>query len=126
MNQINKILPDDILDIVFHYKKQLELIDLVSELKSDNVLSKCPNCTKTKICMRQCHTCNNFICYECRYADLNDEIVDKNTFDLFYKCDDCDMNDRYWDIAQHSEEDYDSESDYYNEERYARCWSDVF
>lgn len=123
---MNTILPDDILDIIFLYKKQLDLTNIVLELK--NSKQSCTNCTKNKICMYKCNTCTSNICYECRYKDLNEEIVDQNTFQLFYKCDNCDMYDYCWDIHQHSEDEdeEDYEYDYYNEDRYARSWSDIF
>lgn len=114
-------IPTDVLDIIFSYKKQFDLINVVKELKT--IKNKCPNCDKNKICMYDCRKCLEKICFECRYADLNDGIVDKNDFELFYKCDECDMEEKYHLIEQKSDDDYES-SDYYNNEYYARSWDD--
>lgn len=116
MNQINKILPDDIIDIIFYYKKQIDLNNIVNEI--EEIKSVCPNCYKNKICMYDCSNCKERICYECRYADLNNGMVDDNDFTFFYKCDKCDMHINYHLNLCHSDDDYDSELDYYNEDRF--------
>lgn len=124
MSSQSKIdIPDDIVDIIFDYKKQFDLIDLTNELKKLKTL--CVNCDNCKICLYNCIECKEHICYECRYKDLNAEIVDENDFELFYKCDECDRNRYFYDITENTDE-YDSEYDYYNEDRYARTWADCF
>lgn len=119
-------IPNDILDIIFDYKKQFDLINIVNELKT--IKNICPNCEMKKICMYDCRECDERICFECRYADLNDGIVEQNDFELFYKCDKCDIKNYNFGInTYHSEDEcYDSDLDYYNDDRYARCWSDCF
>lgn len=118
-------IPDDILDIIESYKKQLDFSDVLDEMHQKKEI--CSNCDKSKICLYGCHECSNPICYNCRYNDLNDEYVDKNEFDLFYKCDKCDHNNRFYEIDVFSDHEYYSDLDYYDHDpRYASCWGDCF
>lgn len=105
-------IPSDILDIIFFYKKQLDLKNIMDEIKTSK--KTCMNCNKDKNCLYNCKKCNHFVCYGCRYNDLNEGFVDKNTFDLFYNCDKCDLRDFDYDTGFDSSDYYDAHDDYYN------------
>lgn len=115
------ILPQDVLDIIYYYKKKLDFSNVLNELK--NIKKKCRNCKFKKICLYKCLTCNKNICYNCRYNDLNDKFVDKNTFELFYKCDSCDIEKYNYDCV---EDDYDDTLDCYYEYDNINSMNDIF
>ena len=117
-------IPDDILDIIFYYKKQINLIKINTELKI--IKSTCMNCQYNKICMYNCYECKKKICFECRYKDLNDGYVDKNDFEFFYKCDKCDMRNYHFNICHSKSEDDNDYYDYYNDNRNVSYMSDCF
>ena len=92
---LDKILPKEIISIVFKYKHKFEMIETLNYIEKPE--THCMNCNKKKLSLVQCKCCKEFVCIECRYNDLNCGIVDKNTFDLFYECDKCDLENRYGD-----------------------------
>lgn len=109
-------IPTDILDIIFSYKKQLDLSNVFDQIEKSK--KTCMNCDKTKICLYKCTECSLPVCYECRYSDLNEEFVDENSFYLFYECDKCQRY--YYDINLSSGDEDENYNDDLYYERYER------
>ena len=86
---LDKILPKELISIIFQYKHKFEMIETFNIIEKPKTV--CVNCHKNKISLVKCKCCKKFVCIECRHKDLNDGIIDKNTFDLFYECDKCDL-----------------------------------
>lgn len=109
-------LPPEILDIIYKYKHKFETINIFEEIR--NPKTKCINCDKNKICLYKCIKCKSDICYECRYEDLEKEIVDQNTFTLFYECDKCDLENYNFEEVFFTEDESENEDYELFEERY--------
>ena len=74
MNQI----PDDILNIIFSYKVQIDLIDVNKQYHDSK--STCMNCDESKNCLFECYKCSKPM----------REIVDF-TLEPIYYCIECDI-----------------------------------
>jgi len=110
---LDKILPKEIISIVFKYKHKFEMIETLNYIEKPE--THCMNCDKKKLSLVRCKCCKEFVCFECRYKDLNNEIVDKNTFDLFYECDKCDLENRYQRFDLSEVIFTEDESDFYDD-----------
>lgn len=101
MNQI----PDDILNIIFSYKVQIDLIDVNKQYHDSK--STCMNCDESKNCLFECYKCSKPVCAGCRYADLNDFYIDENHFEIYYKCDKCDLLEYSFEVREDSDSEYE-------------------